>query len=135
MSTETTETPAADEQLGEAGKNALKAEREARKAAEQRAQAAEQKLADVETKQLRASVASAKGLSDAQAARLSGSTREELEADAAALLEAFAPAEPAEETAATNTRRTPREQLRPGAAPTAEPEKSAADIAAEVLSS
>lgn len=42
-----------------------------------------------EAKALRAEVAMAKGLTDAQAKRLSGSTREELEADADELVEMF----------------------------------------------
>lgn len=49
----------------------------------------EKKLADSDHARLRAEVVAEKGLTPAQAKRLSGTTREELEADAADLLEAF----------------------------------------------
>lgn len=49
----------------------------------------EKKLADSGARALRAEVVAAKGLTPAQAKRLSGTTREELEADADELLEAF----------------------------------------------
>ena len=49
----------------------------------------EKKLADSDQRALRAEVVAAKGLTPAQAKRLSGATREELEADADELLEAF----------------------------------------------
>lgn len=100
-------TPSADEAMGDAGKRALDAERKARAAAERRAREAENKLkalddqgksdlerlrgqvADLtkraeaaEAKAVRFEVAAAKGLSLAQARRLVGSTKEELEADA-----------------------------------------------------
>lgn len=92
-----------DEQLGEAGKKALADERAARKAAEkklaafekaesdradaqkteaERRAAAEAKAADAELRALRLEVAYDKGLTPAQAKRLVGTTREELEADA-----------------------------------------------------
>lgn len=48
-----------------------------------------QSLADSDAKSLRAEVAMAKGLNPAQAKRLAGSTKEELEADADEILEAF----------------------------------------------
>lgn len=95
------------EELGDGGKRALEAERKARRAAEKRAQEAESKVKEAEdaekteverlqgqvatlTKQAEAAqakaerfeVAAAKGLSLAQARRLVGSTKEELEADA-----------------------------------------------------
>jgi hypothetical protein len=110
-------TPAgevADEPLGDAGKRALQAERkkaselekelaryrkaeqekadaekseiqkatEAREAAEKRAAASEQRL-------LRLEIAAEKGLTPAQAKRLNGATREELEADADEILVDF----------------------------------------------
>jgi hypothetical protein len=47
------------------------------------------KMADAEAKSLRAEVAMAKGLTPGQAKRLAGATREELEADADEIIEAF----------------------------------------------
>lgn len=111
--------PKPDDQLGDAGKKALAAERkrasdaekelaryrkaeqekadaeksELQKAAEAR-EAAEKRAADAETRALRLEVAQEKGLTAAQAKRLQGSTREELETDADELLAAF-PAPPA----------------------------------------
>lgn len=105
------ETPATGEnELGDAGKRALDAERKARAAAEKRLRDAEAKLkaaddagksdlerlqgqvADLtkraeaaEAKADRFEVAAAKGLSLAQARRLVGGTKEELEADADAM--------------------------------------------------
>lgn len=65
---------------------------EAEKVAE-RANAAEAKAAQAESRALRLEVAFEKGLTPAQAKRLVGGTREELEADADELLETFKPAE------------------------------------------
>lgn len=56
-----------------------------------RAEAAEKRAVDLESRALRLEVASERGLTSAQARRLVGSTREELEADAAELLETFKP--------------------------------------------
>jgi hypothetical protein len=61
---------------------------EAQKLAE-RAEAAEKRAVELEVRALRLEVASEKGLTPAQAKRLVGSTREELEADAAELVETF----------------------------------------------
>ena len=72
-------------------KKALEAERRARKEAEARARDLASRVAELESADLRREIASERGLTSAQAKRLTGSTREELEADAAALLEAFAP--------------------------------------------
>lgn len=99
------ETPA---DLGEAGKKALQAERDARKKAEDDFKALQQQIADSQktaeqkaaealaaaqasandaaAKALRYEVAAEKGLDLALAARLTGSTKEELEADADALM-------------------------------------------------
>lgn len=122
-----------EDELGDAGKRALKAEREARKAAEKRAADAEALIKAAEdaekseverlqgqvndlTRQAGAAtaradrfeVAAAKGLSIAQARRLVGSTREELEADADEMRsELGLDREPA--------RRAPREDLKSGA--------------------
>lgn len=96
--------------LGDAGKKALAAERDARKAAEkelakyrkadldraeadkteaERRAAAEQRAVDAEQRATRLEVAHEKGLTPAQAKRLVGTTREELEADADEVLRDF----------------------------------------------
>lgn len=108
--------PEAD--LGDAGKKALATEREARKAAEkklaayekaeqakadadkseaEKRAAAEQRATDAELRATRLEVAHAKGLTPAQAKRLVGATKEELEADADEILRDFptTPAKPA----------------------------------------
>ena len=103
-------TPAAPDngQLGDGGVKALHTEREARKAAETALKALQQEIADSKksaeqkaaddiaaaraeaaknaAQALRYEVAAAKGLDLALAARLTGSTKEELEADADALM-------------------------------------------------
>ncbi|NUS53833.1 MAG: hypothetical protein HOV66_03070 [Streptomycetaceae bacterium] len=114
--------PETDE-LGDAGKKALAAERDARKAAEkelakyrkaeqdraeadkteaEKRAAAEQRAVDAELRATRLEVAHDKGLTPAQAKRLVGTTREELEADADEILRDFpvAPAAPAKKTPA-----------------------------------
>jgi hypothetical protein len=65
---------------------------EAEKVAE-RAKTAEDRATQAESRALRLEVAFEKGLTPAQAKRLVGATREELEADADELLETFKPAE------------------------------------------
>jgi len=60
----------------------------------ERIAAAERAAADAEQRALRVEVAAAAGLTPAQAKRLVGSTREELEADAADLLATFTPPDP-----------------------------------------
>jgi hypothetical protein len=104
----------ATDALGDAGKKALDAERREKRAAErraaelearlkefedrdkseaqklaERAEKAEADLAALQAASLRAEVALEKGLTPAQAKRLIGATREELEADADELLEAL----------------------------------------------
>jgi len=88
-----------------------KVDADALKAAEARAEAAEGKVADLTAKALRADVARAKGLTDAQAKRLTGTTREELEADADDLLEAFGGKKP-------ETKEEPKDDPKPDAEPT-----------------
>src|SRR5690606_38203098 len=82
-----------DEPLGEGGKKALERERRARREAEARLREVEatleRELAETRREALRLEVAMAKGLTAAQARRLAGNTREELEADADELLELF----------------------------------------------
>lgn len=111
-----TDQPATGE-LGDAGKKALDAERREKRAAEkraaelearlkefedrdktestraiERAEAAEKAAAAAEARATRLEIAAEKGLTPAQAKRLVGDTREELEADADELLETFKPA-------------------------------------------
>lgn len=105
------EQRAGEEQLGDAGKRAIQAEREARAAAEKAARDAQAKLKEIEdaqkseeqkrqeaadaalkeaeaakAKALRYEVAAAKGVPLTQAHRLQGATKEDLEADAEAFL-------------------------------------------------
>ena len=114
-----------------------------------RVTAAEKRAADAEAKQLRAEVAQAKGLTAAQAKRLTGSSKEELEADADDLLAAFGGKKDApkpegeggkdggEDDKGTDAGSAifgrPKERLTSGAAPDSEPEKSGDELAAEVL--
>jgi hypothetical protein len=117
VSTDMQAQDVAEDALGEAGKKALEAERrnaraatkerdalaarlkefedrdksEADKAIE-RAAAAEKRVAELEAHATRLEVAYENGLTPAQAKRLVGSTREELEADAKELLATFKPA-------------------------------------------
>lgn len=111
-----TDQPATGE-LGDAGKKALDAERREKRAAEKRATDAEARLKEIEdadktesaraieraevaekaaaaaeARALRLEIASENGLTAAQAKRLVGDTREDLEADAKELLETFKPA-------------------------------------------
>lgn len=106
-----------------------------------RVEAAEKKAADMEAKALRAEVAQAKGLTPAQARRLQGSTKEELEADADDLLASFGgPKGAGKDDADTDGGDAgaalfgrPKERLTPGAAPDAEPTKTPEQLADEVI--
>ena len=80
---------------------------------------AEQRAATAEARAMRLEVAHDKGLTSAQANRLVGTTKEELEADADELLAQFSPKETQDDD---DERRRPRERLRSGAAPDAEDE-------------
>jgi hypothetical protein len=105
--------------LGDAGKKALAAERDARKAAEkelakyrkaeqdkadadksesEKRAAAEQRAEAAEQRAMRLEVAAEKGLTPAQAKRLVGTTRDEIEADADEIIRDF-PTAPAKPTA------------------------------------
>lgn len=106
------------EPLAKQAQEAADARKTADERAAERITAAEQRAADAETRALRLEVAAEKGLTPAQARRLVGSTREELEADAADLLESF-PAASALEATPPNGR--PKERMRPGAVPSAAP--------------
>ncbi|MFB6948902.1 hypothetical protein ACFCXP_04635 [Streptomyces niveus] len=138
--------------LGDAGKKALAEERKARRDAEtrlkeleplaakakkleeaskteaekltERATAAEERAAKAEAKAMRLEVASKKGLTEAQAKRLVGSTPEELEADADELLSSFGGS--ADTGGKGKGGKKPVEQLRPGGLPNP-PEPSVAD--------
>lgn len=111
----------------------------------ERVTAAEKRAADAEARQLRAEVAQAKGLTPAQAKRLTGSTKEELETDADELLESFGgkkdDAKPGEgdgdgtdgKDEAPSFFGRPKERLTPGAAPDTEPEKTPDQLADEVI--
>jgi len=145
--------------LGDAGKKALDAERKARREAENALKAAEKELADLkadsdstksemdkvlskidglekraadaERKALVAEVSQAKKLPAAIAGRLTGSTKEELEADADELIEALGLGEKDEEKDPTSPGAkpspltTPREKMRSGASnPEDEPEET-----------
>lgn len=107
-------TPGDTDSLGDAGKHALDQERKARRDAEKQMKALQTELQSIKDKDLseadqlrkqiadltaerdvtasnllRLEVAAAKGLTPAQAKRLVGTTKEELEADADEILEAF----------------------------------------------
>ncbi|MCZ7528847.1 MAG: hypothetical protein M5U14_22210 [Acidimicrobiia bacterium] len=113
--TSTTTDPEADD-LGEAGKRALDAERRARRDAERRERELRARVEELETAELRRDVAAEKGLTAEQARRLTGSTREELEADADDLLAAFGSTSKAPPSA------KPRPELRGGTDPSDMPE-------------
>lgn len=110
-------------ELEDADKSEIQRERDKAAAADARAKAAELRADRLE-------VAAAKGLSPSLAARLVGETREELEADADELLKVVKPSDGG--GAAEGDRRgaggtsdlrgRPREALRSGSAPAAEPE-------------
>jgi hypothetical protein len=134
--------PPAD--LGDAGKAALDKERKARRDAEKQSADLAARLKQLEDKDksetdklrdenatltkenerlggeiLRRDIASDKGLTLAQAKRLHGATREELEADADEFLTENGPAK--DETPAGDR---PKERLKSGAVPDAEPEET-----------
>ena len=92
--------------------------------------AAEKRAAEAEAKALRAEIAAEKGLTLSQAKRLIGSTREELEADADELLQAFKAPESEDKR---DPSRKPKERLRPGASADSEPEPSGEEIADRIL--
>lgn len=122
-----TDPPAPDTELGAAGKRALDAERAARHAAETKLRETEGRLADLETAGLRREVAAEKGLSDAQVAHITGSTKEEMAAAADELLAAFAPS-----ASSAPPSRRPTADLRGGLEPGTDVD-SAAAIADRIL--
>lgn len=93
--------------------------------------AAEKRAVEAEQRALRLEVASAKGLTQAQAKRLVGATKEELEADADELLASFGAVDPSGgKGSGAGKGRTPLEKLRPGAMPNAPELTLAQQIAA-----
>jgi hypothetical protein len=109
------------EKLRESQKTEEQKRAEAQAAAEKRAEEAEQRA-------LRLEVAAEKGLTPAQAKRLVGTTKEEIEADADDLLQSF---KSEEDDDSGPSRRRPRERMR-STRSSAEPEKSAREIAAAI---
>lgn len=129
-------TPKDDDQLGEGGKKALAAERDRaknlekelakyRKADQDRADAdkteaekraaAEARADAAELKSLKFEVGAEKGLNAKQAARLVGSTRDELEADADELLANFPAAAPTKATPKPDPSQGPKNPAQPRA--------------------
>lgn len=96
--------------------NKSEAEKAAAKAAD-----AEKRALEAEQRALRLEVASDKGLTAAQAKRLVGATKEELEEDADELLESFKPDEK-DDKSPTGGR--PKERLKSGAKPDSEPDET-----------
>lgn len=94
----------------------------------ERASELEQNLTTAQANAARYEIALEKGLTKSQAKRLVGSTREELEADAEELLTDLG----VDDDKPSPSRR-PTERLRPGAAPDAEPAKSASELADAVV--
>jgi hypothetical protein len=128
--TEPAGTELADQDpLGDAGKRALTAERNARREAERHLREAEARVAEFERRDLVNEVASAKGIAPELAPRLKGDTREELEADADALLQVVAP----EQGPQGGPGRRPAENLKGGTDPTAQEPDEVNKIAERIL--
>jgi hypothetical protein len=87
----------------------------------------EKELTTAQADRVRFEIALDKGLTKSQARRLVGSTREELEADAAQLVEDLGL------TDRPDVSRRPQERLKPGAAPDAEPAKTPEELADAVV--
>ena len=90
--------------------------------ATERAAAAEAAMAHAASEAARLRVAMTKGLTVDQAKRLVGSTVEELEADAEELIKAFGGGASEEQEGGQDLTSTPRERLKSGAVPAAEPD-------------
>ena len=118
------------QQFEDANKSELEKAQEAATSATQRASAAEAAALQIEVALDKAP----EGMPIAQvrklAKRLTGTNREELEADAEELFADFVPAE--DDQASSSSR--PRERLRPGAAPGGEPEETNPAKLAEMVS-
>lgn len=85
---------------------------------------AERKAQEAEARALRFEVAHERGLTAAQAKRLVGTTREELDADATELLDSFKAPEADGDKGGAGPARKPTENLRGGGAPNEEPEET-----------
>jgi hypothetical protein len=87
----------------------------------------EREASEAKQDAMRMRVALKKGLSETQAKRLVGETEEDLEADADELLDSFKPKEDDETQEDESTKKKPsrpRERLKPGTAPSAEPDET-----------
>lgn len=124
----TSDSATPQDALGDGGKKALEAERKARRDAERKLQTATERVAELEAAELRRDVAADRGLTAAQAARLRGTTREEMDADAEELLELL---KPAGATPPPSIR--PTSDLRGGTDPTDTGSGDAARIADRIL--
>jgi hypothetical protein len=107
------------DKLREDQKSREDAEKSDQQKLEERATGAEKDAGEAKAEAARLKVALRKGLTETQAKRLVGQTEEDLEKDADELLESFKSESGGEEPS-----RRPKERLRPGAAPSAEPEES-----------
>jgi predicted nucleic acid-binding Zn-ribbon protein len=158
-----------EETLGDAGKKALDTERRARQAAEKRAKELEAKVKEAEdaekteleklqtqvaeltreaeaatAKADRIEVAVSRGLTPAQARRLVGATRDELEADAEAMAEELGIKKDADKKDEDKTEDEtpqdekpmgrPKEELRSGSSPEADETPNPAKLADSILS-
>lgn len=112
--------------LNEGGRRAIEAERRARREAESETKRLRDQLAEHDRTDLIRSVAASKSLPAGLAERLRGNSREELEADADALLALVAPAK-------GDLSSKPKEALYAGASPQDEPVENAAVIAERIL--
>ncbi len=161
------DTDATSEELGDGGKRALEAERKARRAAEARAKELEAKVKEAEdaekteverltgqvaelTKQAEAAqakadrfeVAAAKGLTLAQARRLVGSNKDELEADADAMRDELGLKDESDDDTSKDDKKDeetglgrPRERMKPGASNEEDEQPDAGKLADSILSS
>lgn len=125
----------ADAKAGKAAAAKLKEIEDAGKSEIEKAQAkiteSEQKAAAAEARALRLEIAAEKGLTPAQAKRLVGTTKEELEADADELLSTFKPADKAGESDTDGEPEStgkPREALRPGTSSVGEEKEQELDL-------
>lgn len=103
------------------------AEKSEQQKLEDRADDAEKRATEAEAKAMRYEVALDKGLTKTQAKRLVGNNPEELAQDAEELLESFK----GDGDDGEAPPRTPRERLRPGAAPSSDPEETDPEKLAE----
>jgi hypothetical protein len=108
-------------ELEDAGKTEIQRAADTAAQAEQRAATAEARLTRMEVALDKAPEGMPLAKVRKLAARLTGDSREELEADAEDLFADFAPEPDTGDETEPTSRRRPREQLRPGAVPDVEP--------------